>query len=94
MKPKMLRFKIRNPEGPEQNPWLYQRIFFNFGASTTAVSTSAATASTGSVGLSLVDGDITAVQAVTVHSFDRVPHQLLVAEGNESEASLLEEEEI
>ena len=71
-----------------------QRIFFNFGASTTAVSTSAATASTVFVGLSLVDGDITAVQAVTVHSFDRVPHRLLVAEGNESKASLLEEEEI
>ena len=67
----------------------YQRVFFNFGASTTAVSTSAATASTVSAGLSLVDGDIMAVQAVTVHSFDRVPHRLLIAEGNESEASLL-----
>ena len=72
----------------------YQSVFFNFGASTTAVSTSAVTASTVSAGLSLVDGDITAVQAVTVHSFDRVSHRLLVAEGNESEASLLEEEEI
>ncbi|GMY06254.1 hypothetical protein FCV25MIE_01493 [Fagus crenata] len=62
----------------------HQRVFFNFGASTTAVSTSAATTSTVSAGLSLVDGDITAVQAVTIHSFDRIPHRLLVAEGNES----------
>jgi hypothetical protein len=65
----------------------YQRVFFNFGASTTAVSTSTATASTVSGGLSLVDDDITAVQAVTVHSFDRVPRRLLVAASNKSEAS-------
>ncbi|GMY32946.1 hypothetical protein FCV25MIE_28188 [Fagus crenata] len=62
----------------------YQRVFFNFGASTMAVSTSASTVS---AGLSLVDDDITAVQAVTVHSFDRVPHRLLVAASNKSEAS-------
>ncbi|GMY36995.1 hypothetical protein FCV25MIE_32237 [Fagus crenata] len=64
----------------------YQRVFFNFGASTTAVSTYATTTSTVSAGLSLIDCDITAIQAVTVHSYDRVPHRLLVAEGNESEA--------
>ena len=59
-------------------------------ASTTTVVatfTTAAAAAAASAGLRLVDGDIAAVELLAVHSFDGVPHRLLVVEGHESEPS-------
>ncbi|KAK3429551.1 hypothetical protein EUGRSUZ_E01060 [Eucalyptus grandis] len=38
-------------------------------------------------GLGLVDGDVPPVEVLAVHALDRVPHRLLVAEGDESEAA-------
>ncbi len=61
-----------------------------FTASTTAISTSttvvATATATTSAGLSFVDGDAAAVEILTVHSLNSVPHRLLITEGNESEA--------
>ncbi|CAB4268541.1 unnamed protein product [Prunus armeniaca] len=51
-----------------------------FGAVTSVTTTAASTR------LGLIDGDVTAVEVLVVHAFDRIPNGLLVVEGEEVEA--------
>ncbi|CAB4317736.1 unnamed protein product [Prunus armeniaca] len=58
----------------------------NAAISFAAVTSVTPTTTADSTRLGLIEGDVTAVEVLTVYAIDRVPHGLLVVEGDEAEA--------
>lgn len=59
----------------------------NAAISSAAVTSVTPTTTAASTRLGLIEGDVTAVKVLPVYAFDRIPHGLLVVEGDEAEAS-------